>query len=596
MKLTAGELSLHYENGFLRWITTGENEVLRMVYFAVRDKEWNTVPGKILNQKIERTKKNFSISYEMLFEKDDISLQWDATIKGSSDNRIVFDIKGKALSTFKKNRTGFCVLHPIKECEGNNILIQHKNGTLEENIFPISISPQQPFKNIEAMQWCLDDNSKITVTFEGDIFETEDHRNWTDNNYKTYCTPLEIPFPVTINKGDEIHQSISIKFDGLIAKKENKNYVEIFVEDDKLPIPAIGVGRASERDETYHEALKILSSAGFSHYRVDLKLRKPDWQQTIKNCFEEAELMKTKLEIALFVNAGIINKIPAFINLIKGRKDIQQIILLEEDKKCIADNLLNELLNRLRPQLPGILIGAGTDIYFAELNRSHLDTTGIDFVSYSINPQVHAFDDDSIMENASAQGATVLSAKQKFNKAVHISPITLRKRYNAEAAGLDSTALPLADKRQSAGINAVWALASLKSLIENGASSITYFETIGKRGLGIYDSLKGMNIFPVTRVLNVVLAGQPLLLKSRCSNPSVIVSLVLVYDNRLEILIGNKTKKIQKVQRVITGKVKAADLITGHAINIEGADGGAIGIELRAYQIIILTQLNLQSL
>src|SRR5574337_92809 len=45
MKLTAGELSMHYENGFLRWIMAGKNEALRMVYFAVRDKRAAAHPG-----------------------------------------------------------------------------------------------------------------------------------------------------------------------------------------------------------------------------------------------------------------------------------------------------------------------------------------------------------------------------------------------------------------------------------------------------------------------------------------------------------------------------------------------------------------------
>ena len=80
MQLTAGKLTMHYENGFLRWITAGEYEVLRMIYFAVRDKVWGTVPSKIINEKIEQYENSFTVSYEMLFEQDDIKIQWNATI------------------------------------------------------------------------------------------------------------------------------------------------------------------------------------------------------------------------------------------------------------------------------------------------------------------------------------------------------------------------------------------------------------------------------------------------------------------------------------------------------------------------------------
>ena len=33
---------------------------------------------------------------------------------------------------------------------------------------------------------------EIVIRFEGDLFEMEDQRNWTDASYKTYSTPLRI--------------------------------------------------------------------------------------------------------------------------------------------------------------------------------------------------------------------------------------------------------------------------------------------------------------------------------------------------------------------------------------------------------------------
>jgi len=36
---------------------------------------------------------------------------------------------------------------------------------------------------------------RAEVRLLGDVFETEDHRNWTDANFKTYGTPLRLLFP-----------------------------------------------------------------------------------------------------------------------------------------------------------------------------------------------------------------------------------------------------------------------------------------------------------------------------------------------------------------------------------------------------------------
>jgi hypothetical protein len=36
---------------------------------------------------------------------------------------------------------------------------------------------------------------RVTCRMEGDTYETEDQRNWTDASYKTYVRPLPCPGP-----------------------------------------------------------------------------------------------------------------------------------------------------------------------------------------------------------------------------------------------------------------------------------------------------------------------------------------------------------------------------------------------------------------
>ena len=40
-----------------------------------------------------------------------------------------------------------------------------------------------------------------TVRMEGDAFEMEDHRNWTDASFKTYVRPLALPWPYVLPAG-----------------------------------------------------------------------------------------------------------------------------------------------------------------------------------------------------------------------------------------------------------------------------------------------------------------------------------------------------------------------------------------------------------
>ena len=47
MKLQAGSLNIFYENGFLRQIKQNGTEIVRMIYFALRDHNWGTFDRKI---------------------------------------------------------------------------------------------------------------------------------------------------------------------------------------------------------------------------------------------------------------------------------------------------------------------------------------------------------------------------------------------------------------------------------------------------------------------------------------------------------------------------------------------------------------------
>lgn len=38
----------------------------------------------------------------------------------------------------------------------------------------------------------------------------EDQRNWTDASYKTFCTPLHLPYPVRVRKGVRIDQAVEL--------------------------------------------------------------------------------------------------------------------------------------------------------------------------------------------------------------------------------------------------------------------------------------------------------------------------------------------------------------------------------------------------
>src|SRR5262245_23705584 len=95
--LQVGPLNVHYENGFLRYIRHGETEVLRMIYFALRDEGWTTLPMTIRNEKVEAKSSSFQVEYNCYHQKDNETVfNWNVKIDGNSDGSVIFQINGEA--------------------------------------------------------------------------------------------------------------------------------------------------------------------------------------------------------------------------------------------------------------------------------------------------------------------------------------------------------------------------------------------------------------------------------------------------------------------------------------------------------------------
>jgi len=68
--LRAGPFSMIYEKGFIRYISYGDNEIIRIVYMALRDKNWGTYPAIIENENIISGEDSFEISYNCRHEEN----------------------------------------------------------------------------------------------------------------------------------------------------------------------------------------------------------------------------------------------------------------------------------------------------------------------------------------------------------------------------------------------------------------------------------------------------------------------------------------------------------------------------------------------
>ena len=90
-------------------------------------------------------------------------------------------------------------------------------GTLQAR-FPDLITQYMPFSNMVAMRHDLDAVHETIVGFEGDVFETEDQRAFTDASYKTFSRPLEMPRPYKVEAGTLVRQVVTVRHPRLVEQ------------------------------------------------------------------------------------------------------------------------------------------------------------------------------------------------------------------------------------------------------------------------------------------------------------------------------------------------------------------------------------------
>ncbi|MYE88743.1 hypothetical protein F4X33_07100 [Candidatus Poribacteria bacterium] len=574
-QLRAGPLSTVFEAGDLRYIRFGDHEILRRVYVAVRDHNWDTILPQPSNVQIERDSNAFRIAYDVENKHGEVDFFWQGTITGDADGTITFSMDGEARSTFRRNRIGFCVLHPMG-LAGLPCRIEKVDGAVEESAYPISIAPQHlidgeikpvaPFNNMRAVRYEVTAGVEAEVRFEGEIFEMEDQRNWTDASYKTYGTPLSEPFPVEVPAGTKISQRITVTLKTQresSAEKSDASTPPLTLEissADLRPLPRIGLGVASHGEPLSTLELERLKLLNPSHLRADIDLTQPDYESGLRQATDEAGALGVSLELALFLTDAAEKELQAFAEVVEQVKPPIGTYLIFHKTEASTSAQWVDLARRY---LTGAKIGAGSNAYFTDLNRGHPPVDALDLVCYSINPQVHAFDNSSLIETLEAQAVTVESTRQFTDGLpITVTPVTLLARFNPNATGPEPEPAPgelpaQVDIRQMSLFGAGWTLGSIKYLSESSASSVTYYETSGWRGVmetatgsplpEKFRSLPG-GVFPLYHILADVgeFAGGEVLV-SKSSDPLKVEGVALRKNGKTRTLLANLTPEPQQV-------------------------------------------------
>lgn len=571
-ELRAGPLTVLLEDGDLRYIRLDGVEIVRRIYVAVRDEVWNTIPAIYYSDfSTDVADDHFTVRLRAHHQYQQINVDWAGTITGTSDGRIRYTMDAVANNAFRYCKIGFNIHHPATEA-GRPYRAQGPEAASTGEL-PVLIEPQRNeggrltalFPPYDSLEIDHDDRLTVRFGFEGDLFEMQDHRNWTDGNYKSYGTPLSIPWPMDATAGERFHQVVSVSVAGRPARVAGKGEARVDLgRPTDQSLPPIGFGMANHQGPLSTREADLLRKLRPDHLRVDLYLGE-SWQKDLTRAIEAARALETRLEIAIFLTDEAEAELGALARELADKQPLVARVLVFYGGKAFTTGLgatpgrfVRLAREKLKAAVGKVPFIGGTNQFFAELNRDRPEVEAMDGVVYSINPQVHAADDESLVENLEAQAATIRTARSfSGSLPISVSPITLAARSGPYPAGPPEPGglPPQVDVRQASLFGAGWTAVSVKYLAWSRAASITYYETSGWRGLVEVDAGSPMperfpsspgGVFPVYHVfrdLADLRAGQ--LVEATASEPLLVDGLALRADGTTHVLLANLTPKPQ---------------------------------------------------
>lgn len=538
MRARAGPLIADLDGADVRYVKIGCVEIVRRLTMLVRDENWGTVRPTISNRRLDVDSDRFCLSYDARNVDDarGIDFSWRGEIVGGPGPMVSCTFEGVANRSFRFNRIGWCVLHPPTN-EGRRVWLQTPQGRIARQL-PTHVAPQRvenglpvalfpPFDELE-----IDVADGVAARFEldGDLFEIEDQRNWTDASYKTYSTPLSHGFPHVARKHQRFSQVVRLTVTcgeraGSHAPEERAVTVDVGRPIGRLP--ALGLGARTHLHPLGNTSTALVSDLRLDHLRVDVKLADKSWYEAATLGIRDARSLGTPLELAVVLSRDDGNLAELRELLQRERPALARVLAFRSDEPTSSAETVARVRQALGDAARTPVFG-GTDLLFVDLNRFRPRLREVDGVAWPVTATVHADDDTSVAETAAMHGETIRSARRFCgDRPLAVTPITFSGRGNP-------------DPRQSSLFAAGWTVASIRSAAEAGAASVTYFEVAGP--CGVIDGDSDGIAFPAYHVLadaSEWRSGE--LLRARSSNPLAVDVLAVDVGGRLSLLVANLT-------------------------------------------------------
>ncbi|HEY9211774.1 MAG TPA: hypothetical protein VIQ29_02845, partial [Ancylobacter sp.] len=456
---------------------------------------------------VEETPDSFTVRYRALCEgAGGERLNYRASITGTA-NGVAFEAEATPEGDFLTNRCGFSILHPVVGLAGSPVEIEHVDGAIEHSVLPALIDPAQPFMQMRAISHQVAPGVCATCRMEGDAFEMEDQRNWSDASFKTYVRPLALPWPYTLPAGEPQAQSVTLTIDvagdasAPVARGANEP-VRISLGDIVGTLPRFGLILTPEEAAATLKHGDRLKELAPQTLLCHFDLTSGHGLKALRAFRDIAQLHPAELVLECVVPcmAPVDEEMAHIARLVRevGLKLDAIAVSPAVDRKSTPPGSkwpdcppLEEVYAATRRAFPGVRLGGGMFSYFTELNRKRPPVQHLDYVTHCTCPIVHDPDDRSVMQSLEALPFILRSTRAIIGAGTpyRIGPSTLGMRHNPYGSRTmpnpEGRRIPMTanDPRQRGLFAAAWMIGYAARLGEAGVEAFTGAALTGDFGL-----------------------------------------------------------------------------------------------------------------
>ncbi|MGI9425772.1 MAG: hypothetical protein ACR2PA_21470, partial [Hyphomicrobiaceae bacterium] len=526
-EIALGPLSILLGREAIRRICWNDVELVRAIAWPIRDRNWGTLTPQITEESVGLDEA--TLSFSLSFTVADGALECELGVEASDDGSLRAELTMHATENFATNRAGITVLHPIAGVAGSPLSVTHSDGVVEETEFPRLISPGQPVMDIVGLRHSRN-GATVDMAFDGEVFEMEDQRNWSDASYKTYCVPLVFPFTYEIAKGESRTQSIDITVAGDTQSAAASRSAEISLAPGNGVAPEIGLAVEPDWLES-GEAGRLAETCGTNHVAARLSL--PIDPQILDDlaALSTALGVSVDLEVVLQNEAAPLEALQTLAGQL-AKQSIRPARVLALRASYLASHqpsgpwpdgpIPSDVVQAAREAFPDALIGGGMLTNFTEFNRCPPDPTLCDFVSHGSTAIVHAGDDLSVRETLEALPQIFDSAEAlSGGKPYRLGLVSIGMRSNPYGAAVadnpDQVRQTMAkvDPRQRGLFAAAWAVGALSATAGGCVEALCLAAPCGPFGIAYqtqddpqpyFDQDGSAIVYPIYHVFNTAAA------------------------------------------------------------------------------------------